>query len=365
MNRELDEYAQSMFRFEHLNAEWIERCARYLGRIFGDRLSGRTVLDYAFGRGNWSMAFLAAGAAKVIAVDAAPSNVHRFADYCRQHHVRGVEVVQGNILESPLSCSADILWIYGILPCVSEPETFLKATSRLARDANAESILYAYNAGSLRQVIVELARRGRTYTGYKEFLADAMLLSPAARLRARDDLTAPLANLHSAGQLWEQAARSGHTPLEFVPSFEQAEGRETPEFRAHHLRCRAAGGESPQPGRGVEASPDVAVDLEILRDLGHGLMDACSVESRRKIALGLFNTHFAALQTGYERCLVDDWLYILHGCLVHGVSPKTDLQALIFEISDKALKGMKRGPPPPQASQSVIIRFLLENRIRL
>jgi hypothetical protein len=94
-------------------------------------------------------------------------------------------------------------------------------------------------------------------------------------------------------------------------------------------------------------------------------MDACSVESRRKIALGLFNTHFAALQTGYERCLVDDWLYILHGCLVHGVSPKTDLQALIFEISDKALKGMKRGPPPPQASQSVIIRFLLENRIRL
>ena len=354
-----------MFRFEHLNAEWIERCACYLRRIFGDRLAGRVVLDYAFGRGNWSMAFLAAGAKKVIAVDAAASNVHKFADYCRQHGVRGVEVVQGNVLESSLSCSADILWIYGILPCIAEPEAFLRAICGLARDANAESLLYAYNAGSLRQVIVHLGRKGRTYSAYEDFLADAMLFNPAARLRARDDLTAPLANFHSAARLRKQAARSGHIPVDFVPSFEQLEGRETAEFRPHHLHCRATGGESRYSELDVEGREELAVDLEIIRDLGHALMEACGAETRKKFAIGLFNTHFAALQTGYERCLVDDWLYILHGCLVHGVTPKTDLQALILEISDKALRGMKRGPTPPQAMQSVIIRFLLENRIRL
>src|SRR5262245_4910090 len=112
--RRIDQYAQSMFRFEHLNESWIESCARYLRRVFGERLAGRVVIDYAFGRGNWAIAFLAAGAGRVIAIDAAVSNVSKLADYCRDHDIDRVEVIEGDILEGPLACRADFLWVYGV-----------------------------------------------------------------------------------------------------------------------------------------------------------------------------------------------------------------------------------------------------------
>ena len=362
----IDDYAQSMFRFEHLNETWIHRCASYLQRIFGERIKGRVVLDYAFGRGNWSLAFLAAGAEKVIAVDAAESNVRKLANYSKQRNIDGLEVIEGDVLQAPLACRADILWIYGILPCVLQPQPFLSAISALARSEDAESLLYAYNAGSLRQIVVELGRKGHAYRSDEEFLTDSFLFNPAARRRARDDLTAPVAQFHSSAQLWELATRAGHSPLEFVPSFERAEGTETPEFCAHHLHCRLTKVpfEAAQAANGQKAA--LPIDLQIIQQFGQDLMDSCSRETAKKMAIGLFNTHFAALQSGsYERCLMEDWLFLLYAYLVHGLSPRTELQALVLDLSNNALKGAPQPPATKHAGESSIIHFLAENRIRL
>src|SRR2546426_718736 len=130
----INDYAQSMFRFEYLNEKWIRRCADYLHRIFGERIKGRVVLDYAFGRGNWSLAFLEAGAQKVIAIDAAESNVRKLVRYSEERNIDRLDVVEGNVLQAPMPYRADILWVYGILPCVSQPELFLSAICGLARD---------------------------------------------------------------------------------------------------------------------------------------------------------------------------------------------------------------------------------------
>ncbi|MEA2308752.1 MAG: hypothetical protein QOI65_1038, partial [Thermoleophilaceae bacterium] len=91
--QQFDEYANSMFRYEGLPGSWIESCTGYLRTLFGDSLRGKTVIDYGFGRGNWSLAFLAAGAGKVIAIDASPAAVARFTDYCQTQDIDRIEVV--------------------------------------------------------------------------------------------------------------------------------------------------------------------------------------------------------------------------------------------------------------------------------
>ena len=111
--RTINAYANSMFRFERLNDAWIESCAAYLRHVFGDAIEGRTVIDYAFGRGNWSCAFRSAGAKRVIAIDAAADNVARFSDQCHDNGIDGIEIVNGNVLDGPISADADIMWLYG------------------------------------------------------------------------------------------------------------------------------------------------------------------------------------------------------------------------------------------------------------
>lgn len=64
--RTIGEYANSMFRFEQLHERWIESCTAYLVHLFGERIRDATVVDYAFGRGNWSLTFRHAGTARVI-----------------------------------------------------------------------------------------------------------------------------------------------------------------------------------------------------------------------------------------------------------------------------------------------------------
>ena len=39
-----------MFKFEHLNDQWIDNCAQYLIHIFGDTIKNKVIIDYAFGR---------------------------------------------------------------------------------------------------------------------------------------------------------------------------------------------------------------------------------------------------------------------------------------------------------------------------
>jgi len=357
-----------MFRFEHLNDEWIQRCARYLERTFGGQVEGRTVIDYASGRGNWSLAFLVAGAGKVIAIDAAASNVEKLSRYALERKIDKLEVIRGNILQSPIEREADILWAYGVLPCIAEPLPFLKALAGLARADGAESLIYSYDAGSLRQVVVEIARQGQTYESYEEFAGDSFLFNPAARLRARDDLTAPVVQFHAAGQLWDLALQSGHAPLRFVESFDSVEGVASEEFRPHHLHCRLPkdGADHKEFARGPMEPGRPSVDLRILKEFGSDLMASSRRDRAKKLAVGLLNTHFAALKgMGYRQCVIEDCLYLLYAFLVNGAEARTELQALVLDLAASALKGIARKHPGAAFADSTIVNFLVENRIRM
>lgn len=368
-NIKIDDYAKSMFQFEYLTPAWISRCSKYLKSVFESRIKGKVIVDYAFGRGNWALAFLEAGAKKVIAIDASHSNVNKLSEYVKQYNIDKCEVVEGNILKQPVEAKADILWVYGILPCITEPEVFLSSLSELARNENSECLLYAYNEDSLRQVIVDLGRTGIIYKDYDEFVADSLAYSTAARLRARDDLTAPIVTWYSRQKLCDLALDTGYSPEKFVQSFQESEGQGTLEFRPHHLYCKflSSAGSPQNIGNPFKSGNERRlIDLDIIQELGLRLMECFDAVSKKKLTIGLFNTHFGALSMGgYEKCLQDDFLYLLYNYMVLGISPVSELQKDIMDFSKCALKGIARPNLNPDFSGSLIFRFLNENNIRI
>src|SRR5688572_17794568 len=124
-DQRLNEYSNSMFRYERLSERWIDSCTAYVRALFGAELRGRTVIDYACGRGNWSLAFLAAGAERVVAIDASTDIVARFKNYCTEHNIRNIEVLSGNVMDQDFAVRGDLVWVYGILPNIADQTTFL------------------------------------------------------------------------------------------------------------------------------------------------------------------------------------------------------------------------------------------------
>ena len=190
----INEYNNSMFRHERLHERWIASCADYLKTLFGDSLRGKTVIDYAFGRGNWSLAFLSAGAGKVISIDASTDTVARFKNYCRERNIANIEVMAGNIMEQDFAAKGDLMWVYGILPMIEDQVAFLNRIKTLASGPDAQFYVYQYNARSLREFTVQTCREGIVYQSESEFRTDSPLFVRPARLRARDDLAAPHVN---------------------------------------------------------------------------------------------------------------------------------------------------------------------------
>src|SRR6185436_19673621 len=90
----INNYANSMFRYEFLHETWLSACGKYLDYVFGDGgIHGRTVVDYAFGRGNWAIAFARCGAERVIAVDSSEDNCRKLRAYCEENKITNVEVI--------------------------------------------------------------------------------------------------------------------------------------------------------------------------------------------------------------------------------------------------------------------------------
>lgn len=356
----IDDYAQSMFRYEVPHPRWITRCAAYLTHIFGDAIQGATVVDYAFGRGNWSLAFIEAGAKDVIAIDAAESNVAKFSDYLRASGISGIHVVQGNILEQPIHAQADILWVYGILPCIEPEAEFLRALTGLWRNDAGIGLAYAYNRHSLRQVMIDLARQALVYDSYAAFEEDAFYFTPAARMRVRDDLTAPVVRWHTPESLSGLVTESGASPHHFVPSFAGFEGTENAEFTPVHLLFEKTPAAEPL----VASVTQLGVDEAILQELGQAVLQALSPAAAKKFVIGLMNTHFSALASGgYESALRENFLFLFYACKTLGISAKTGLQQHILYLAEEALHGRQKPVASPQESR--IMHFLSTTSIRI
>jgi hypothetical protein len=362
----IDEYAKSMFRFESLHPAWITRCARYLSSIFGDEIKGCTVIDYAFGRGNWSLAFLEAGASRVIAVDASTTNVASFADYLKEHGIKGVDVREGNILEEPINETVDILWAYGIIHHISDPQNFLSLLTDLVHNDSGMGLIYTYNNNSLRQAVVELARQALQYETYNEFLDDSFLFSHHARLRVRDDLTAPCIHWHSRTDLWNLALGAGVVPKRFVPTFQDFEHTGNKEFAPHHLLFTKKSSNHDLVEAIKERDTPLSLDNRVIMEFGAEVFKAVDPKAAKKLAVGLVNNHFSVLaHGGYEGALVEDFLFLLYAYSTLGLSPQSDLQSELFCYARGALRGSSGRIISGAYNNSLIVSYLSNNTIRI
>ena len=322
-------------------------------------------LDYAFGRGNWSLAALKAGAARVVAVDAAAVNVQRFSNYCGEHGIERIDIVHGNILENAIDATVDVIWVYGILPCVAESERFLARLAALRRDDDALALLYAYDRGSLRQKVVDTARRGAVYPDARSFAEDSYLFTPAARMRARDDLLAPRVMWHSMADLAALAQHNGFVARRSVADFRAwATGIPSLEFSAHHLVCGFTG----SPKRMSEPVRPQACDFEVLGALADTVMSHATPEQRRKLAIGLFNTHFGSLPAdgSVGAAIVEDFLFLMHAVRRLDIPGRVPCarEAPYRAAALAAMRGAPRGFPGALLAASPLARFLDQNTVR-
>jgi hypothetical protein len=352
-----------MFSFEKINAGWVTRCSAYLNHVFGNAIKGASVIDYAFGRGNWSLAFREAGAAKVIAIDASKSAVKSFSSYLQANAIDRIEVIEGNVLEKPIDAKADILWVYGILPHIDKPQDLMRAlTNMWSADGKGIGLVYAYNESSLRKVLVDLARQALVYNSHDAFVDDTFLFSHHARMRARDDLTAPHVFFHSLVDIVKLLTSAGAVAERCVDSFGAFEKTETPEFRPHHILFRQN-----CVSQVIGCTPNnLGIDEQLIHDFGQAILAAAPPLKTKKFVIGLMNTHFDALaHHGYQMALIEDFLYLLYVFNTLELLPNTALQKAVLELAQQSLQAITGDTISYRLNQSVISTYLSKNSIRI
>jgi hypothetical protein len=356
-----------MFAHDSIHELWISKCAQYIFSVFGaERLRGATVVDYAFGRGNWSLAFLRAGASRVVAIDAAESNVLRFSAYCHSNSIQGIDIRLGNVVEQESNETYDVIWAYGILHHIAKKQLFLERIANCLADDRSEALIYSYNSNCLRQRIVSAARTGTVYESADSFESDALLFNPLARLRARDDLTAPWIEWCSRQELTSHLGQAALKITRAVISFSEFIGSpEAPEFSPHHVVCRRSQESLPIP---ICHSEDDRwnIDDGVIGDLADWIVSQASNE-RKNFAIGLFNTHFPALRHGgYAMSVAEDFQFLIYCCrkLSLGV-PEDQTLAMYLQAGLAATNGTRRSFPEDIIRYSGLARFLRDHTIRL
>lgn len=229
----IDSYSTCMFKYEYLHDSWIDKCSEYLLDYVGSSLEGKSVIDYAFGRGNWTAAFLRLNVRKVYAIDASIENCNKFSQWLKYQNIENVEVIHGNIMEFPLNITADFVWAHGILHHLEYPSLFIHRLKTLLKDDQSLIHLYAYNSDSLRSIVVDTMRSLYLFNSEVHFREFSYSFTPQARFRVRDDLTAPVVRWFSCDEMTELmefnklsivknfhdfgVINGNHTRLEFNP----------------------------------------------------------------------------------------------------------------------------------------------------
>ncbi|MEX0346023.1 MAG: class I SAM-dependent methyltransferase [Rhizobiaceae bacterium] len=305
-------YHEAMFGGEQINEQWIDDCSRYLREVFGDAVSGKTVVDYGFGRGNWSLAFQRLGAKKVIAVDASQSGVNRFSTYVKANDIPNITVLAGNTDDAPLNLSCDIVFLYGILHHVKDPKELLNQAASWLCGKDGTLLIYAYDRGSLREIIVSKCR-AMTKGGLNELPGWQNTLHPLARHRATDDLVAPVVTFWSPERLESLLAELGLKCIAQFGDFSAFQGKSLkPEFDPYVLLVAPAGHHEKQ----INIEPNkhaIATEYRAIECALDVIVDADGQLNKTAIALGIFNTAFARNpKESFEDRVFYLWCHLTH-----------------------------------------------------
>jgi SAM-dependent methyltransferase len=368
----INNYANSMFRYEYLHESWLSSCERYLHYVFGGSgTHGRTVVDYAFGRGNWAIAFARCGAERVIAVDASEDNCRKLRVYCEENGITNIEVVWGNLEECDLDIGCDILWFYGILPMLPNADVFLEKILSSVR-ADGQVLSYTYNAASLREWMVSTARACVVFADEGDFRAHSLWFTPAARLRARDDLVAPHVNWDNASAFVGRFARLGwHLAAQLEDFAPWLHGVDSGEFNPYVVKFVRK-----ESGLPVVSQEDNPADLAILSTFGELVTQRLPQDLRVSFAVGLFNTHFQHLTrvvTGGEKYKTnekvawEDFKYLVYAATTLSVTDQ-DFGPDMAEVWAAAMCSLKGSPRKAQSETldgSLILEMLANTTIRI
>ena len=366
--KRINHYANSMFRFEFLNDSWIESCTSYLKLLFGDTLKDKIVVDYAFGRGNWSLAFLKAGASKVISIDASHDNVSRFSEYCKVHGVVDISVIHGNILEADIEYKGDLFWLYGILHHLENLDLFLTKIKSMASNQQAKLYVYFYNKNSLREWVIEFSRSLHVYRDESEFLEDNLLFIRTAKGRASDDLTAPIINWFTANEFQSALEKNGiYVERQDSDFYEFQNGRRNEEFCPHQFLCKL----DCSPGYTVtERKFLFPAELEVLTTLGEDIKrHITSTQIRKNISIGVFNTHFCFLKNNsIEESLLEIFLFLMRVIIQSVEMQKAKfgfLSEAYYNLMLASLSGSERSTEVFGVERTLFSDYLVKNQIRI
>jgi SAM-dependent methyltransferase len=366
-NDTLNCYANSMFRYEYLNKVWIEKCKQYLFELFDD-IAGKVVVDYAFGRGNWSLAFLAAGAKKVYAIDASIDNCRKLEAYCNENGITNIEIIHGNIVNNSIFLNVDIVWVYGILHHISEIDVFLQNIKALMT-ANGVLYFYYYNKNSLRNITVQICRELYTFSGEDEFFDYQWLLPRGVKKRASDDLVAPYIDWKTLKELCECLTRNGYS-IQRGPDkdFDQyLHGRKNLEFYPHQVLCslnETVGIDVIEPE--MPFIEEILILNRVLRDI---LFDDTFVADRKHLCIGLYNTHFINIDAcNIEKILIENLLFGMRALLQMSGSVIKTLSTETQSYKELVLASMQdvdRQKYKVILGDNLFTKYICENRLRM
>lgn len=353
----VNDYANSMFRFDVLNNQWIDSCARYLNHIFGESIKGAVVCDYGFGRGNWSLAFVRAGAAKVYSVDGSKDNCSRFNKYINENNIKNIDILCADFSDATLNLKSDISWVYGIFHHLLNEKLFLSTVIKNTTN-KGDIFLYSYDADSLRDLIVSFARKYKRYDSEQDFRLDSYLFSQQARMRVRDDLTAPVVRFYSAEYCVKLMSEYGYTSYVEAQSFDEFLGREmSVEFNPHHFLFSRT-----SPRKFIKySSQSNQNDLNIIKVLLNDCNDLFM--SNSGAIYGLLNTHFSSVYH-LANPFIEDFKFLMYLCL----SSNHQLDGEAVEIASLFKLGTARGlthEMVPNRFKGTIFNYIVENGIRL
>jgi hypothetical protein len=226
---------------------------------------------------------------------------------------------------------------------------------------NGLGLLYSYNNNSLRQVIINLARRGLTYTTYEDFRLDSFFFSHNARLRVRDDLTAPYVSWHSLESIKVLLSEAGAYVNTSVVSFSEFENTDSTEFMPHHV---IFSGNKMEIESSIEI--ELGIDEKIIYEIGDLIFSMLSSTDAKKLSIGLTNTHFNALaHGGYQQALIEDFLYLYYIFMVMNLKPNNVLMESVLNLSDMSLRNRPDRSISEELKYSLICAHLCNYTIRI
>jgi len=199
IKNQISDYNSLLFSSDKLNEKWISDCRSYLNFILEGKVKGKTVIDYGFGRGNWSLAFQSLGAYEVYAFDAASTAVKKFKAEINSRKIKNIYVDQKNTDISTFEIKADIIFLYGIFHHVRDIEKLITCAAKSLKNSEAKIILYSYAKYSWRETLIRHIRSKNL--DIKLIKKLKFSLHPNARHRFLDDLTAPIVNFFSTDDI--------------------------------------------------------------------------------------------------------------------------------------------------------------------